>query len=58
VDGMEDAVFRIRGAEGGLVVNFSLRSRSSPDVVCKGSCELARSSGIGVMKGADVLSLL
>ena len=36
MDGM-DAGVGIRGAEDGLVVNVSLRSRSSPDVACRGS---------------------
>ena len=36
MDGM-DAGVGIRGAEGGLAVNVSLRSRSSPDVTCRGS---------------------
>ena len=36
MDGMNAGV-GIRGAKGGPVVNVSLRSRSSPDVACRGS---------------------
>ena len=36
MDGMNAGV-GITGAKGGLVVNVSLRSRSSPDVACRGS---------------------